>query len=209
MGYGTLSSANRDAVVRPVVHLVIIFVQIYLINPMQKRMSFKLEPKKEVIPSGDGFSDPAAREVLRQFRLLLGTIKKHYRDVEAQCGLGGAQLWALAEIHNRPGMTVRELSASLLIHQSTASNLIDRIEKMGLVLKLRGEQDRRQVRLHATEEGRQVLSLAPEPAIGVLQAALQHLPAETLQGLEQHMRQLVEALPVREEQAAKIPLAEL
>lgn len=155
------------------------------------------------------FSDPAAREVLKQFRLLLGTIKKHYHDVEAACGLGGAQLWALAEIAGTPGLSVRDLAAAMLIHHSTASNLVERIEKMGLVFKSRCEEDKRVVRIFATPAGQGVLNKAPEPAIGILQDALLRLPASTLADLKGNLALLIVSLRSRDELSKHMPLADL
>lgn len=155
------------------------------------------------------FEDQAARDVLRQFRLLLGTIKRHYRDVEAQCGVGGAQLWALAEVAAAPGLTVRDLASAMLIHQSTASNLVDRLVKLGLVTKQRGEADRRQTQLSITHFGRQVLARAPEPAIGVLQGALQSLPTDAIRGLEHYLQLLIDELSFKDSTSSDTPLANL
>ena len=41
---------------------------------------------------------PLMLDVLKQFRVLLRAMESHYRQVERRSGLGGAQLWALAEI---------------------------------------------------------------------------------------------------------------
>ena len=166
-------------------------------------------PTSEEPTRPSAFHDPAAREVLKQFRLLMGTIKSHYSEVEKVCGLGGAHLWALAEIAGTPGLSIRNLAAAMLIHQSTASNLVDRIEKMGLIFKARSDGDRRVVRLFSTPAGQAVLDKAPPPAIGVLQDALQNLPASTLADLRGNLSLLIVALKSRDELSKHRPLADL
>ncbi len=52
-------------------------------------------------------------DVLKQFRILLNSIKRHYQWVERECGLSGAQIWAMAEIADNPGLKVSELAARL------------------------------------------------------------------------------------------------
>src|SRR5512146_2549626 len=76
-------------------------------------------------------------EVLQQFRLLLRSIKRHYQWVEEQCGLSGAQVWALAEIADNPGIKVSELAQQLGVHLSTASNMLRRLEALELVKRMR------------------------------------------------------------------------
>ena len=51
------------------------------------------------------------------------------------------------------GPTVGKLSEQLFIRHHSAVGLIDRLEARGLVDRVRGEEDRRQVRVHLTPEG--------------------------------------------------------
>lgn len=156
-----------------------------------------------------GFTDEVARDVVKKFRVLFGTAKQHYRQVEARCGLGGAQLWALTEVARTPGINVREIAAAMLVHQSTASNLVDRIETLGLISKRRAKEDKRVVRLFVTVKGRNVLSRAPEPTVGVLPDALQQLPANVLESLNANMGLLIAKMSRKNSSAAAKTLADL
>src|SRR5947209_8752963 len=62
-------------------------------------------------------------QVLRQFRVLVRALRRHYTAVEAKAGLGGAQLWALAEIAAAGELNMGDLAKQMAIHPSTASNL--------------------------------------------------------------------------------------
>jgi DNA-binding MarR family transcriptional regulator len=150
---------------------------------------------------------PATR-VLRQFRVVFNSVKTHFRQVEREAGVGGAQLWALSVIERRPAIGVTELSRELDIHQSTASNLIKSLTERGLVTAAREGMDRRSVALRISPEGEAVLKSAPLPFAGVLPDALSSLDPATLERLEDDLGKLI-ALLEADEASAKVPLSQL
>ena len=153
------------------------------------------------IPSSpdDGAQETAPEtRVLRQFRVVFNSVKTHFRQVERQSGVGGAQLWALSVIHSRPGIGVTELSRELDIHQSTASNLIKSLVERSLVTAAREGMDRRSVALRISAEGEAVLRSAPLPFSGVLPDALASLDPDTLVRLEQDLSKLITQLAADE-----------
>jgi DNA-binding MarR family transcriptional regulator len=150
---------------------------------------------------------PATR-VLRQFRVVFNSVKSHFRQVEREAGVGGAQLWALSVIERRPAIGVTELSRELDIHQSTASNLIKSLTERGLVTAAREGMDRRSVALRISPEGEAVLKSAPMPFAGVLPDALSSLDPATLERLEGDLGKLI-ALLEADESSAKVPLSQL
>lgn len=158
-------------------------------------------------------SPPAAApvapvRVLRQFRIVFNAVRGHFREVEREAGIGGAQLWALSEIAAGGGIGVNELAVALDIHQSTASNLVRALTERGLVRAERRPEDRRATALLTTEAGRELLASAPAPFRGVLPAALSSLDPAVLARLETDLAQLISALHA-DEAGAKTPLAEL
>src|SRR5262249_15657075 len=108
-------------------------------------------------------------EVLQRFRVLLRALDTHYRSVESKSGLGGAQRGALSEIAAGDGLQPGDLAKRMAIHASTASNLLRRLETLGLVERVREALDGRAVVLRATMKGRRKLSTAPKPSAGPLQ----------------------------------------
>jgi len=122
--------------------------------------------------------------VVAQFRAVVQAMHRHYRYVERKCGVSGAHVWALAEIASAPGIKVSDLARALAIHQSTASNLVDKLEQAGFLLRQRRREDWRVVRLSVTAAGKRLLDRAPRPLRGPLQDALLQLPASRLSALE-------------------------
>jgi MarR family transcriptional regulator, organic hydroperoxide resistance regulator len=151
---------------------------------------------------------PLMLDVLKQFRVLLRAMESHYRQVERRSGLGGAQLWALAEI-SAADLTMGDLAARLAIHVSTASNLVRRLEELGLATRTRTRADQRVVRITATAAGRRKLRLAPKPSVGLLQKVLRETPPERLAVLHKELGRLVRRMGRIEPGAATSLISEM
>jgi DNA-binding MarR family transcriptional regulator len=129
--------------------------------------------------------------VLQRFRVLIRTAQRHSQWIERQSGITGAQLWALQELLDKPGLRVGELANLMALHQSTASNMIDKLESTGFVRKERTTVDQRVVRLYLTDSGADLLGNAPSPARGVLPEALRLLPPDELVRLQMDLDALL------------------
>src|SRR5215510_14438277 len=92
----------------------------------------------------------AVLAVLVRLRFLVRAMRDHYRQVERSCGVSGAYVWAMTEIDASPGVKVGELAQRLGLHQSTASNMVEKLEKLGLLLRTRAPDDQRVVQLYLT-----------------------------------------------------------
>lgn len=147
-----------------------------------------------------------AYEALKKFRMVFKAVQQHSQWVETRCGVSSAQLWALWELSETPGLRVSDLAKAMSIHQSTASNLLDKLEKSGLVRRDRSGPDQRAVQLHLTGNGQAVLERAPKPARGMLQNALFNLPAEELRSLNDKLEILLARMKISDEQAAMEPI---
>ena len=147
-------------------------------------------------------------QVLRRFRVVFNAIRSHFRQVEKQVNLGGAQVWALSVVRDHPGIGTGMLAKHMDIHQSTASNLVKTLQRKELISVSKAIKDRRSVQLQVLPNGLAVLKQVPGPFEGVLPVALERLPTDTLLRLDQDLGQLI-ALLKADEQAAGIPLAQL
>jgi DNA-binding MarR family transcriptional regulator len=151
----------------------------------------------------------AAREALRQFRVIFGAVRQHFKAIEKACGVSGAQIWAMAALRQTPGMKVSELAQALSIHPSTASNLLDKIEKAGLIRRERNSVDQRVVKLYLTAAGDKALEKAPQPLTGILTHALGQLPDDALTRLNQDLAALIAQMGAINTKDAQKPLSEL
>lgn len=148
-------------------------------------------------------------KVLRQFRLIYGSVRQHFRDVESSCNVSGSQVWILRDVLSSPGTGISELAQRLSIHQSTCSQLVEKLVLAGLIEKARSAKDQRRVGLKVTRAGRLLLEKVPGPAEGMLPEALRQMPDVSLRTLQVNLDQLISHLADRNEKDAKRPLADL
>lgn len=55
-------------------------------------------------------------QVLKKFRVIYGSVRQHFREIEQTCGVTGSQLWIMQEISATPGVGISELAEKLSIH---------------------------------------------------------------------------------------------
>ncbi len=147
-------------------------------------------------------------QVLRRFRVVFNAVRSHFKQVEKQVGLGGAQVWALSVIRDQPGIGMGQLAKNMDVHQSTASNLVRVLQHKELLRMDKDEADKRHVHLHVTPQAMDLLAKVPGPFEGVLPGALDQLSPLTLQRLDQDLAELI-ALLKADEAAGQLPLAQL
>lgn len=148
-------------------------------------------------------------QVLMKFRLIINSTKRHFKWVEQQCGINGAQLWALWELHRAPGVRVTELADAMAVHQSTVSILLNKLVKAKLIERKRSGDDQRVVKLSITEAGKKLLRRAPKPARGVLPEALHHLPQSALVSLDNLLGHVLKEMRPKDMQSMTRPLADI
>jgi len=149
----------------------------------------------------------STRGVVQSLRVIFRAIQEHSRWVEKQCGVSATQLWVMWELFAEPGQRVSQLSQVLSIHPSTASNLLDKLERKALVRRERAGPDQRVVRLYLTDSGAALLGHAPRPAQGALTDALLRQSDQVLAELDADLARLVAAMRVKDESAALQPLS--
>ncbi len=117
--------------------------------------------------------------IVQGLRRINQAIEEYSREVHRAYGLTGPQLWALKTLHRRGSLTAGELAEALVVHQSSVSVLLTRLERRRLIHRVRRRTDRRFVEIALTEAGRTLAEQSPEPAQGRLLHQLRRMrPAE-------------------------------
>jgi len=178
------------------------------VNYMEKLQDVTGKKKKSRPEQHDPVMERSNRthNILKSLRIVFRSIQAHSRQVEKESGVSSTQLWMMWEIFNVPGMKVTELADILSIHQSTCSNILDKLQQKGMIKRERSGPDQRVVHLYLTEKGTTLLAKAPRPAQGAIADVLHKLPDEILVNMETSLAQLIGALQVTEKDAALTPL---
>lgn len=145
-------------------------------------------------------------DTLKKLRIVIRAAQRHSSWIERKCGVSGAQLWIMQELHETPGLRVGEIAGQLAIHQTTMSNLLDTLEKRGYVVKTRDPEDQRVVKLALSKKGANLLAEAPKPARGLLPEALRKMTSEQRLQLDQGLQGLIDSIDVLDEGFGLQPL---
>jgi len=159
--------------------------------------------------NADNHSSTLTIDVLRQFRVIFGSMRQYFRLVEERCGLPSSQMWVLQEVCRTEEIGINDIALRMGIHQSTASLLVDKLVSAGMVSKFRQDDDQRRVRLRLEPAGQTALSNLPGPAEGIVPAALSALPEDVLKILNINLDALISELPCGEKSFAGTPLADM
>ena len=152
--------------------------------------------------------DVTPAKVLRRFRVVFNAVRTHFRQMEKEVGLGGAQVWALSIIADNPGIGMGGIAQFMDIHQSTASNLVKALQRKELITVEKAQDDRRNVCIKLLAPGKKLLSKVQGPFTGVLPSALEALDPSVLKRLDKDLERLIKVLNA-DESAGEIPLANI
>lgn len=171
--------------------------------------------EKSVVVAAIGRARPRpAREGLElsvrmKLRVVFSSARRQSREIEKSCGATAGQLWALSELDKHPGLRVSELARALHIKNSTASNLLDRLEQRGWLRRERNGTDQRVVQLYLSPPGARLLASCPVPPRGVVSEALHTIPLDSLENLDQSLEDVIARLALKDTGAALTPLTKL
>jgi DNA-binding MarR family transcriptional regulator len=102
-------------------------------------------------------------------------LSRELRRETDQFGITGRQATLLWLVRERPGLSLRELAATERISAPALSGHVDRLEKLGLLERVRSTRDRRRVGLALTPEGARLLRRVRERRTAWLAERLGHL----------------------------------
>jgi DNA-binding MarR family transcriptional regulator len=95
--------------------------------------------------------------VANELRPVLLRLARELRRETEQLGVTARQATLLWLIRTNPGLSLRQLADSERISAPALSGHVDRLERAGLIERVRSEQDRRRVGLALTAEGEGLL----------------------------------------------------
>lgn len=138
-------------------------------------------------------SDTVA-EIIDNLRRVFQVVNEQSKKAERVTGLTGPQLWAIKTIAQEAPIMVSEIARHMYLHPATVVGILDRLEKQGLVARMRSTEDRRVVKVELTGQGRALVRKAPEVAQGLLVAGLEKLNSKKLINIAQGLDQMAAIL---------------
>jgi DNA-binding MarR family transcriptional regulator len=157
-------------------------------------------------PCYTGAVVPSAFEesILLSLRRMSRAIDLQSRQLAKVHDLTGPQLVCLRHIQSQERMTPKALAASVSLSQATVTGILDRLERRGLVRRVRSTVDKRVVHLEVTDAGRTLIGDAPSPLSEVFRARLAALPKNQQAAIDEALRRVVEMMSATEVDASPI-----
>lgn len=136
------------------------------------------------------------QRVLDSIRRIVRLLREGSRASEESVGLSAAQLFVLQKLERARPLSLNQLAARTLTHQSTVSVVVSRLVERGLVLRRPAASDARRLELLPTRRGLQLLERAPAAAQDRVIAAVGALSSSQQRALAGALESLVRALGV-------------
>jgi DNA-binding MarR family transcriptional regulator len=145
--------------------------------------------------------DEVISEILQSLRRIFKAIQDYSQDVVTSFGITGPQLWALKTIFQHGGLPLGELSKAMLLHRSTVTGVVDRLEAKGYVERDRDPDDRRVIKVILTPAGQDLVKRAPHPVQGKIIYGLKKLKGNELRLIFDSVEKLVEIAEAKDVKA--------
>jgi DNA-binding MarR family transcriptional regulator len=101
--------------------------------------------------------------VLVSLRRIIQAIDLHSRQLVRQHGITTPQLIILKQIEGKEAHTVSQIAKQVSLKQATVTDILNRLERKGLVQRQKDTGDRRRVLIRETDAGKKLLDAAPSP----------------------------------------------
>lgn len=138
--------------------------------------------------------DPYVGEIDKLIRRVSFVIKCRGRDILNEFDITTPQFNALLLLKEHGDMTIGDLGSKMYLASSTATDLIDRMERNGLVVRVRDSNDRRVVRLRMLEKGHQMIKEVLANRKRYLSTILSQVPEAELEALKKALQSLYELM---------------
>nr|WP_285865202.1 MarR family transcriptional regulator [Lederbergia lenta] len=126
----------------------------------------------------------------KDLRYIAAIIKQKGRELLTDYSITPPQFIALQWLFEEGDMTIGELSNKMYLACSTTTDLIDRMEKKELVMRVKDPKDGRVVRIHLLEIGEKMIDEVIQKRQGYLQNVLTSFTASEAESLKNSLSKL-------------------
>lgn len=129
-------------------------------------------------------------DIEKDLRYISGIIKQKGRELLSNYTITPPQFVALQWLFEDGDMTIGELSNKMFLACSTTTDLVDRMEKNELVVRVKDPNDRRVVRIHLLAEGERIIDEVIKKRQLYLQEVLKDFSGEEILSLKNNLSKL-------------------
>ena len=121
-------------------------------------------------------------------------LEREIRELFEEHDLTSRQYNVLRTLYVRGsgGLSCQSIGEQLVTSVSDISRLIDRLSEKNLVERQRSEEDRRVVRIHLTEKGKQSCQAVDDRLVQRIEELFDHMEREELEQLNDHLQTVLD-----------------
>ena len=142
-------------------------------------------------------NEKVIKEIVGAIRRLVKAVYMDTYRMSRQYGLTGSQSGVLRSLIQEGPQSSADLSRQLHVTPSNITGIIDRLEKKGLVERIRKEGDRRIALIELTEKGEALSQQLPDPIEIKLISELADLEPGQVQELGSSMNQILNLIDAK------------
>ena len=102
-------------------------------------------------------------DLLVSLRRVIRAIDLYSKKLSKETGLTSPQLLVLHQIEATDGVLAKHVADAINLSSATVTSILDRLESREFVTRERSTEDKRKVKLHLTQKGREALVESPQP----------------------------------------------
>lgn len=144
---------------------------------------------EEARPTRDGVD---VDRILETLVYLYTESRRVTKERARHFGITGPQVTAIKVLESFGELSLTDLSARMSATNSTVTGIADRMERDGLVERVRSETDRRVIRIRLTDKGRELASQIPIASMALFADALRSLDEKDRRDLTRILRKLTD-----------------
>jgi DNA-binding MarR family transcriptional regulator len=131
------------------------------------------------------------KEIVGSIRMLIRAVCLDSSKMSKEFGLTGPQSSVLRILARRGPLSSAEVSRHMHVTPSNVTGIVDRLERKGLVERIRQQKDRRVVSVRLTEDGKSISHSLPDPIENRLISGLSDLDSQRIKTLNQALKQIL------------------
>ncbi|MCE2929257.1 MAG: MarR family transcriptional regulator [Candidatus Caenarcaniphilales bacterium] len=150
--------------------------------------------EKKIIETRSKQEEDLGFKILGYLRRITRAINLNSKRLATENNLTSPQTFSLITIYHMGPLTLAEVASKVHLSPSTMVGIIDRLEVKNLVIRERSKDDKRQVRIRITEEGKKIAKKSPLPLQEELLESLSKLPEIQQKNLSKALKLLASIL---------------
>nr|WP_301288476.1 MarR family transcriptional regulator [Natronospira proteinivora] len=137
-------------------------------------------------------------------RRIIRAVDLYSRQLSVRHSLTGPQLVCMRQLVSGGAMTPGQLAREISLSPATISGILDRLERRGYLTRERRPEDKRQVLVQLTEDGRTVAENTPLPLHERFTERLSQLPETRQAEIDRVLQEVVTMMEAEEIDAAPL-----